>query len=49
MIKKITKKMVETVKKIDPVRVYEIVKENPNNMVLGEEIRRYINELEKTR
>lgn len=40
--------MEELIKKIDPKRIYELTKTTPNDMLLGEEIRKYIYELQKT-
>lgn len=37
----------EKAKKIDPNFIYELTKTTPNDMVLGEEIRKYIYEVEK--
>jgi len=49
MIKFIKRKTVKVVKGIDPMFIYDLVKSTPNDMELGEKVRLYIYELEKTR
>jgi len=49
MIKDISKDLVRVGKKVDSFHIYELTKSNPNDMILGEKIRQYIHELEKTR
>ena len=37
----------EITQKIDTYFIYELIKTIPNDMVLGQEIRKYINEVEE--